>query len=186
MWPTRDITTADLPCGYNHGWLWVVEKAIKRSDLERKWTVLCVLSIQSSILEDILVMWCSQKSLYFLPHTSLRRPQHWGLHACIFSALAGWGHHLIDSSQVCIVVNRLRFGYGWTVNRLHFLVIVRALDLTSSIPWLLMTWLRKEPGHQQLWYWQILPDYSGFSTTRVNNCINDLEWHEINLHIFYP
>ena len=57
VWPTRDITTADLPCGYNHGWLRVVEKAIKRSDLERKYTVLCVLSIQSSILEYILVMW---------------------------------------------------------------------------------------------------------------------------------
>ena len=27
-----------------------------------------------------------------------------GLHACIFSTLAGWGHHLIDSSQVCIAV----------------------------------------------------------------------------------
>ena len=73
-----------------------------------------------------------QKSLYFLPHRSLRRPQHWGLHACIFSALAVWGHQLIDSSQVCIAVNWLRFGYGWTVNRLHFLLIVRAL--VFSIP----------------------------------------------------
>ena len=73
-----------------------------------------------------------QKSLNFWPHTSLRCPQHWGLHACIFSALAGWGHHLIDSSQVCIAVYRLRFGYGWTVNRLHFLVIVRALVFTNS------------------------------------------------------
>ena len=48
------------------------------------------------------------------------------MHVIVF-LLAGWGHHLIDSSQVCIAVNRLRFGYGWTVNRLHFLVIVRAL-----------------------------------------------------------
>ena len=32
-----------------------------------------------------------------------------------------------DCSQECIAVNRLRFGYGWTVNWLHFLVIVRAL-----------------------------------------------------------
>ena len=24
---------------------------------------------------------------------------------------------------------------------------------TYSIAWLLMTWRRKEPGHQQLWYW---------------------------------
>ena len=24
---------------------------------------------------------------------------------------------------------------------------------TRSIPWLLMTWRRKEPGHQQPWYW---------------------------------
>ena len=31
----------------------VVEKAVNRSDLESKYTVLCVLSIQSSILEDI-------------------------------------------------------------------------------------------------------------------------------------
>ena len=76
-----------------------------------------------------------QKSLYFLPHRSLRRPHHWGLHACIFSALAGWGHHLVDSSQVCIVVNRLRFGYGLTVNRLHFLVIVRALVFITDL-WL--------------------------------------------------
>ena len=60
----------------------------------------------------------------------------WGLHACIFSALAGWGHHLIDISQVCIAVNRLWFGYGWTVNRLHFLVIMGALvslELTVSM-----------------------------------------------------
>ena len=26
----------NLPCGYNHGWLWVIEKAIKRGDLEIK------------------------------------------------------------------------------------------------------------------------------------------------------
>ena len=28
---------------------------------------------------------------------------------------------------------------------------------TYSIEWLLMTWRRKEPGHQQLWYWPRLP-----------------------------
>ena len=26
-----------------------------------------------------------------------------------------------------------------------------------SIPWLLMSWWRKEPGHQQSWYWPISP-----------------------------
>ena len=62
VWPTRD--TADLPCGYNHGWLWVVEKAIKRSDLERKQTDSFVLSIQSSILVDILVMWCRNHFIF--------------------------------------------------------------------------------------------------------------------------
>ena len=119
VWPTRDITAA---------WLaWVGEKAINGVSWRViKLTVLFVLSIQSRILEDILsnVM---QKSLYFLPHTSLHRPQDWGLHACIFSPLAGWGHHLIDSSQVRVAVNWLLFIYGWMVNRLHFLVLVRVL-----------------------------------------------------------
>ena len=36
----------------------VVEKAVNRSDLESKYIVLCVLFIQSSILEDFKVMWC--------------------------------------------------------------------------------------------------------------------------------
>ena len=31
----------------------VIEKAVNRSDLESRYTVLCVLSIQSNILEDI-------------------------------------------------------------------------------------------------------------------------------------
>ena len=34
-----------------------------------------------------------------------------GLHACIFSTLAGCCHHLIDSSQVCIAVLCIT-GYG--------------------------------------------------------------------------
>ena len=27
------------------------------------------------------------------------------------------------------------------------------VDPTETIPWLLMTWLHKEPGHQQPWFW---------------------------------
>ena len=30
---------------------------------------------------------------------------------------------------------------------------------TESIPWLLMTWLHKEPGHQQPWYWPSSPKW---------------------------
>ena len=29
------------------------------------------------------------------------------------------------------------------------------MNSTLLIPWLLMTWRRKEPGHQQPWYWPI-------------------------------
>ena len=29
---------------------------------------------------------------------------------------------------------------------------------TSSVPWLIMTWRHKKPGHQQQWYW---PSYHG-------------------------
>ena len=36
----------------------------------------------------------------------------------------------------------------------------------SSIPWLLMAWRRKEPGHQQPWYWPT--SSTGCSSTWVN------------------
>ena len=33
----------------------------------------------------------------------------------------------------------------------------QSMYLTQSMPWLLMTWWCKEPGHQQPWYWPISP-----------------------------
>ena len=46
---------------------------------------------------------------------------------------------------------------------------------TESIPWLLMSWRRKEPGHQQPWYWLNSP---GFNTRRVKLliCHTDQGW----------
>ena len=37
-----------------------------------------------------------------------------------------------------------------------------------SMPQLLMAWRRKEPGHQQQWYWSFPPDYSSLSVRMVN------------------
>ena len=39
-----------------------------------------------------------------------------------------------------------------------------------------MTWLCKEPGHQQPWYWlQVIPEYSGLST------LDPFYWHGLTL-----
>ena len=43
-----------------------------------------------------------------------------------------------------MAVNRLRFGYGWTVNRLHFLVIERALCVTHI--WLFEQAYKRKTG----------------------------------------
>ena len=42
----------------------------------------------------------------------------------------------IDMTQVVEIISHIRPTYP-----------------TSAIPWLLMSWRRKEPGHQQPWYW---------------------------------
>ena len=41
---------------------------------------------------------------------SICRPQYYDLHAGIFSTHAMLGHHVIDSSQMCNVVNSLAQG----------------------------------------------------------------------------
>ena len=45
---------------------------------------------------------------------------------------------------------------------------------TWSIPWLLMTWRREEPGHQQPWYW--LNHTRIFNSSRVK-LTYDLMWN---------
>ena len=41
-----------------------------------------------------------------------------------------------------------------TLRELILLVLkLEYSGITRSIPWLLMPWLQKEPGHQQPWYW---------------------------------
>ena len=45
----------------------------------------------------------------------------------------------IDQTQVLKILPRVRPGPTYT---------------TLSISWLLMSWRRKEPGHQQPWYWR--------------------------------
>ena len=43
----------------------------------------------------------------------------------------------------------------------------RPIHPTWSMSWLLMTWRRKSPGHQQPWHWPTSPEYSSFSTRRT-------------------
>ena len=42
---------------------------------------------------------------------------------------------------------------------------------TKSIPWLLMSWRRKEPGHQQPWYWSYCPPIFYFSIRFVQSSL---------------
>ena len=94
-----------------------------------------------------------------------------------FSALAWWGHHLIDSSQVCIAVDRLRFGYGWTVNQLHFLVIVRALvSITIAVNSIYAT-IQVEINNKKLYFVPTtLTKYSPF-------VYQTIKWHNVSCNV---
>ena len=84
---------------------------------------------------------------------------------------AQWTHSSRKTSHTCFVFNPLRgkFFRGNINIYFHFVSFLR-IDMTQvlkilpqvregpiysvySISWLLMTWRRKEPGHQQPWYW---------------------------------
>ena len=52
---------------------------------------------------------------------------------------------------------------------------------TSSIPWLLMTWWQKEPGHQQLWCWRNSPRKFHSQQQKGQSCIVPGKWCSVVL-----
>ena len=72
-------------------------------------------------------------------------------------------------------------GFYSTEDQIHNGATPHVADSTLSIPFLLMPWRLKEPGHQQVWYWPYKPEYSVSSIRRVNLCdmfpkINSAWW----------
>ena len=53
-----------------------------------------------------------------------------------------------------------------------------------SIPYMLMPWRLKEPGHQQAWYWPNKPEYSISSIRRINTMRPEQNSHHFADGIF--
>ena len=63
-------------------------------------------------------------------------------------------------------------------------------SLIRSISWLMMTWRRKEPCHQQQWNWLLVCEIgkSCFSMRRDFNCLCHIsveEWNELSIYFMF-
>ena len=63
------------------------------------------------------------------------------------------------------------------------------LGLTTSIAWLLMSWILASPGCQQPWYWlhRICRSFSYLRKDFKYRChINEDEWHKMQIYVYVP
>ena len=63
------------------------------------------------------------------------------------------------------------------------------LGLTRLISWLLMPWRRKEPGHQQSWYWLCrISRFLSYLRKDFNYLrhINLEKWHKMLIYVYVP
>ena len=140
-------------------------------EISSRWMSLDLTDDKSALVQAMA--WCRQATSHYLSQCWPRSVSPYGI------IRPQW----VNPCHDFILGNTKRYLHFTSLLKNEMMQIVEILPhgrqglvyLTRSIPWMLITWRGKEPGHQQPWYW---PSFSGF-----NNYICVADQYEIHLDL---